>query len=181
MHSKTDQDLVLEFLGSKGRDLRPYNEIIRRYEPVVYNLSFKYLRNQEVAEEVTQETFLKVYAQLERLRDATQLKSWVLRIASNLCTDLFRKQSRRTELKTQYQSEEMLQATTEEAADPRMEALKECMSILANRDQELIMLHYFSELTVKDLAEQLKLGVSAIKMRLSRCRDKLLACINKKM
>lgn len=184
MHHLSDEDLIKEFIRRRQHTFAAFNELVRRYEPLVYRFCLKYLRNPEQAQDITQEVFLKVHAKIEQLKNPKQFKSWVMTIASNSCTTLYHQGQRQKRLKEQVEREISTSATTapeNDNLDSKLELLKEAMSKLKQTDKDILMLHYFSELTVKEVAEQLDLGVSAVKMRLSRSREKILLYMEKKL
>jgi|GEM_PF-848943 len=178
-----DSELVQHFLETKGRDLTPYNKIVKKYEPIVFATSIKYLRNNEHAEEVTQDVFLKVYQKLHLLKEPKKLKGWILRITSNSCTDHYHKRKRQLELKEKVKVELSSSSSTEinrNQEDEKLEALKQAIETLNDNDKEVIMLHYFSDLKVSEIAKAFECSESAVKMRLVRSRDKILHRIGEK-
>ncbi len=82
------QDLILISSAVKG-DLEPFNELVLKYQNLVYNLTRSILGDQDSAEDATQDTFLKAFQHLGGFRGGT-FRSWLLRIATNTCNDFFR-------------------------------------------------------------------------------------------
>lgn len=68
--------------------------IYREYSGPIHTYAFHLLGNQEDADDVTQEVFIRAYARLDQLRDPASLRSWLYRIATNLCMDQMRRRSR---------------------------------------------------------------------------------------
>jgi RNA polymerase sigma-70 factor (ECF subfamily) len=68
--------------------------IYREYSSPIHTYAFHLLGNQEDADDVTQEVFIRAYARLDQLRDPSSLRSWLYRIATNLCMDQMRRRSR---------------------------------------------------------------------------------------
>ena len=181
MEDCSDEELVRASLLHSGRAFHPYECLVKRYEPLVNKLCLRYFRNSEIAEEITQESFLKAYNYLKKLEDPAQFKSWVLRIASNLCTDRYRKIKRRKEIQEQVEKELDIETGQEAAVPEKAELLMEALEQLNEKDREIILMHYFSDLSIREIAVELSLGESAVKMRLSRVRDKLSQWMEKKM
>lgn len=89
----TDQEIVAWALdGAEAA----YRELLRRYERPVYSLIYRMVRDRELAEDLTQETFVKVLNALDRYRPEYKFSSWVFKIANNAAID----QLRRKELDT---------------------------------------------------------------------------------
>lgn len=89
----TDQEIVAWALdGAESA----YRELLRRYERPVYSLIYRMVRDRELAEDLTQETFVKILNALDRYRPEYKFSSWVFKIANNAAID----QLRRKELNT---------------------------------------------------------------------------------
>jgi RNA polymerase sigma-70 factor (ECF subfamily) len=177
----TDKELVESFIANP-RNLSPYNEIVKKYEPIVFNSSLKYLRNKEAAEEISQEVFLKIFSKINTLKDYDNLKGWILRITANACSDRYRKRKRKNELQEKVRVELKIETDFKETnkENDQTEFLREAIDQLNSLDREIVMLHYFSELKINEISEQINLGKSAVKMRLYRSREKLSEYLNTK-
>ncbi len=86
------RDLVERFI--KG-DQKAFAELVRRYERKVYSIAYRMLENHLDADEVTQETFVRIYEKRHEIRDTNFFTSLILRIATNYAIDLLRKKQRR--------------------------------------------------------------------------------------
>ncbi len=144
---------------------------------MVYGSSLKYLRNSEQAEEVTQEVFLKVYSKIQTLKSSSHLKGWILRITANMSCDFYNKQKKANEIQSKMKEELKVEKSIaqKEEGDPKMDLLRAALTSLSAEDNEIMMMHYFSELKVAEVAESMNMGVSAVKMRLHRGREKILS------
>ncbi|HEX5165203.1 MAG TPA: sigma-70 family RNA polymerase sigma factor [Thermomicrobiales bacterium] len=82
---------------ARGGDLPAFNQLVERHERAVYNVALRYMRSRELAEDVTQEAFLRAWRSLESFRnDAGEgFRAWLLRIASNRALDVLRAKARR--------------------------------------------------------------------------------------
>jgi len=174
----SDEEIVALCLKGSGRAVQPYGLLVKRYDSLVYRVCFRYFKNQEIAEDLTQETFLKAYNKLSSLESGAKFKSWLVRIATRICTDCYRKRKRRAEIQAQVASELSIQqqiSSKEENSDhsERSQKLVEALETLTESDRSLIVMYYFSEMTIKDIAEEFEIGESAVKMRLSRARTKI--------
>lgn len=175
-----DKDLVNSFVESQGKDLKSYNLILKKYESVVFRASLRYLRNKELAEEITQEVFLKVYSKLDNLQNPDQLKSWILRITSNACSDRYSKLQKRHELKEKVKFELQGQKNIEQrddACSSDVDKMNIAIERLKTKDKEILIMHYYTDLKISEIADQLDMSESAVKMRLHRSREKVLKLI----
>lgn len=85
-----DEDLRLVSSGDEGAATRLYD----RYATRIHRLAYLVLRDNQAAEDVMQDTFLRLWRHAPRWREGTPLLPWLLRVASNLSTDQIRKRGR---------------------------------------------------------------------------------------
>src|ERR671924_846302 len=83
-----DADVVA--LAQQGREAA-YRELVRRYERPVFSLIFRMVRDRETAEDLAQETFIKVLHYIDRYRPEFKLSSWLFKIANNVAIDHLRR------------------------------------------------------------------------------------------
>src|SRR5687767_15894807 len=83
-----DADVVA--LAQQGRETA-YRELLRRYERPVFALVFRMVRDRELAEDLAQETFIKVLNYIDRYRPEFKFSSWLFKIANNMAIDHLRK------------------------------------------------------------------------------------------
>ena len=129
-----------------------------------YRLAMVYLGRPADAEDVTQETFVRLLCRAPAFADEEHRRRWLLRVAANLCRDQLRGfwRKRVTEL------EDVLPAAPAE----EREAARAMMA-LPEQYRLPIHLHYYEGYSVAEIAGILKLGQSAVKMRLKRGREML--------
>jgi len=85
--SPEEKDLIEKLI--KG-DREAFAELVRRYKKKIYAIAYRMLGNHLDADEVTQETFVRVYRKRERLNSVKYLSGFILRIATNYSIDLIR-------------------------------------------------------------------------------------------
>src|ERR671938_1551620 len=83
-------DADVAALAKQGREAA-FRELIRRYERPVFSLIFRMVRDRETAEDLAQETFIKVLNHIDRYRPEFKLSSWLFKIANNVAIDHLRK------------------------------------------------------------------------------------------
>lgn len=132
--------------------------------PAVYRLAMVYLGRHADAEDVTQEVFVRLFCRAPAFADGDHEKRWLLRVTANLCRDQLRGFWR----KRVVELEDTLSAAPPEEQD----ALAAVMA-LPEQYKLPIHLHYYEGYSVAEIAEILKLGQSAVKMRLKRGREML--------
>lgn len=159
--------------------------IYREYSGPIHSYAFHLLSNQEDADDVTQEVFIRAYARMDQLRDPGSLRSWLYRIATNLCMDQMRRRSRiRRVLGIAVSlgpSDDSEGAPTRDVAQPA--ALAELEGV-AERDHiaaalrrmppkyaTCLLLSGLQGLSYHEIAAALNISPGAAAVRLSRARD----------
>ncbi|MBN2105220.1 sigma-70 family RNA polymerase sigma factor [bacterium] len=84
----TDAALIERYLNG---DINAFNTLIWRWEKPIYNFVLRTIGNRELAKDLCQSVFIRMYKQLKTLKDPEKFSSWVYRIALNLCKDEFKK------------------------------------------------------------------------------------------
>src|SRR5579872_2571745 len=84
----SDQDVVRH--AAQGREAA-YRELVRRYERPVFSLIYRMVRDRELAEDLAQDTFIKVLNHIDRYRPEFKLSSWLFKIANNVAIDHLRR------------------------------------------------------------------------------------------
>lgn len=180
-----DTDLLARIVQS---DAGALDLLYERYSRVVYSLALRMLRSAELAEDIVQETFWRIWrrsATFEGRRGS--VASWILGIAHNLSVDELRRQRARPSLVRDTPGEPILSAIVDASADVddlallnerRRQILKALEQIPA--DQRLaIELAYFGGLSQSEIAERLQSPIGTIKTRirngLRRLREVLLS------
>src|SRR3954464_186550 len=123
-----DADVVA--LAQRGRD-DAFRELIRRYERPVFSLVFRMVRDRELAEDLAQDTFIKVLNHIDRYRPEFKLSSWLFKIANNVAIDHLRRRQLPTISRDgppHATTADSVEATTLQVADVQESALEEMES-----------------------------------------------------
>lgn len=168
-HRDTEEptfDLLLRAIsGERGA----VSELTAMFLPRVYGLCVRILRNPALAEEATQETFVRALKALPRLRSPERFTGWILVIASNTARETLRKEPRTHSLESEPAA---AQSTTDES-DARKVALDHAIGELAAEERALFLLHSVEGVSQEQLAHNTGKSVSSIKSRLHRIRNKV--------
>ena len=141
---------------------------VKAYGDQLLRLCFLYLHDRHLAEDAVQETFLRAYKAYVRFRGDSSEKTWLTRIAVNVCRDMLRTAWFRR-LDRRITPEEL--ALT--APAPEEPALAEAILRLPVRDREVILLRYYEQLTPEAIARVLHTPLNTVKSRLARAKKKL--------
>ncbi len=136
----------------------------------IYRYCYFKVKNQHVAEDITQETFLR-FMESNHYKDVGRPLAYMYAIARNLCMDEFRKASIQ-ELKIEELKEDMKQSGFENEVVER-ENLKQAMKHLSCEEQELLLLRYVNEISFSDLSKLYGKSRFALYRELSKITKKL--------
>jgi RNA polymerase sigma factor (sigma-70 family) len=153
-----------------------FGMLVDKYKEGIYAFAYDKLRDFQDAQDVTQEVFLQAYRGLRTLRRWESLAFWLYRIAYARCTDLLRIRSKRVDRDfVEDQDPQVIDAHSLDSyrRDQRDESLQGALDSLPDAYREVLVLHYFGGMTIKDMAKALGASPGAIGMRLSRARAQL--------
>ena len=145
-------------------------ELINEYGDSILRMCYVYLKDYHLAEDIVQETFLQVYKNYGSFRQDSSIKTWITRIAINLC-----KNQMRTRWFSVKREEEfpMLFYTEDYDGVIDREQLITAIGNLKPKYREAVLLFYYQELSVKEIADLLNKKESTINVRLKRAREQL--------
>ena len=154
-----------------------FSKVVENYKNLVFSLALQMLKNHEEAEEVAQDTFIKVYSSLKSFKGDSKFSTWIYRITYNTCLDRIKKNKRKhgEEEKntiTENQIYTTKNALQEMEQKERSEKIKACLQYLPAEDAALLTLFYFEEKNLNELEEIINQSVNTIKVRLHRARKK---------
>jgi RNA polymerase sigma-70 factor (ECF subfamily) len=166
-----DEKLIKDILSG---DTDAFADIVDRYKSRVFTMAYRMLSSREEAEDVSQETFIKIYRSLKTY-DAgrTKFSTWVYRITYNLCIDYLRKRKEAAPLE-----EDILAAssgTPEEITEARDSAVRlhQAVQNLPEEYRVPLMLFHFQGLSYQEICRVLNVPMSIVKNRLFRARKLL--------
>jgi len=185
LREATDQEVVA--FAKQGSELA-FRELVRRYERPVFSLIFRMVRNRELAEDLSQETFIKVLNAVHSYRPEFKFSSWVFKIANNAAIDHLRKRELDTlslEGSPHAETPEMIEATALQLGDRGETQLEEVENRELGRSIEAaidrlrpeyrscILLRHVEGRTYEEIADILGLPLGTVKTYIHRARNEL--------
>jgi len=154
-------------------DSTAFGLLVDKYKESIYALAYSKLRNFHDAEDITQETFIKAYQNLRKLRQWDDFHAWIYAITSNLCKDWIRAKFRRPDCEfIEDQSAKSLNDYSSQE-NPTIELLHDAIDSLPEIYQQVLTLHYLGGMDGAEIAEFLGMSPTSIWQRLSRARSLL--------
>ena len=176
---RDDVQLIDDILSG---DDGAFNILIEKYQKSVHALAWRKIGDFHYAEEITQDTFLRVYKKLSTLKNPNLFAGWLYVIASNLCTDWLRKKKPAMESLEGTSMKEIEEASYVhylseqqeiEVAEKRSELVKKILEKLPDSERTVLTLYYLGEMTTKEIGKFLGVSVHTITSRLQRARKRL--------
>ena len=182
----TDEELIRKF---QAGDVGAYNQIVYRYKDRLLNFIYRYLNDIDRAEDLVQDTLLKLYTHKNSYKEIAKFSTWLYTIAANLARTELRKIKRRktfsiTELS--YNDREFVISSTDEG--PRDENLSHnfeksvqwALAKLPNDFKTIIILRDIQELSYDEISKIVEVPLGTVKSRINRGRVKLQELLKKK-
>lgn len=145
--------------------------MVEQYQLTILKVCYVYLRNLEDAKDAVQETFLKAYNNLDSFRGECSEKSWLIRIARNICLDM-RKSAWYRRVDKRIRLEDLPEAHQPDASEDEQQLTYAIMR-LPSKLKDAVILYYYQDLPMKEVAEILNITQPSVSNRLSRARKKL--------
>lgn len=183
----TEEAILIE--RAKKNDIHAFEELISPYTNALLNYIFRYIKNRDDAEDILQETYLKVYKSIKTFEGNSSFKTWLYRIATNMSIDYLRKNKRTESVslnQTADDGEYELQIpdstySPEEQAkkNAALSALKEAMENMSDEHRTIITLRDIEGFSYDEIADVTKTTVGTVKSRISRARSQLKKLLEK--
>src|SRR5262245_43587117 len=164
-------------LRVQAGDLEAFEQLVERYQNMVFGLALSIVRSPEDAEEAAQDAFVKLFRARHQYDGTRELEPWLLRIAGNACRDRLRRRKAAT-----LPLLDNVADIAEGVADPRdsspdratvQQAVRTELDRLSDRARLPLELKYLRGMTNQQIAEALGISVSNVKVQLARAKDVL--------
>lgn len=151
--------------------------LVTQYETSILRTCYMYLQDKGLAEDATQETFLKAYKAFPNFRGECNEKTWLMRIAINTCRDIkrsswFRNIDRRITI-------DSLPETSDAFHDDSDDDLAEAILNLSTKYKEVILLYFYQDMTMAEIAQVLKVSIATVGRRIKLACSKLESLLKK--
>jgi RNA polymerase sigma-70 factor (ECF subfamily) len=166
--SVSDAHIVREVLSGKHEG---FSILVERYLPAIHALAFAQTGNHSDADDVAQEAFIKAFRALDSLRDTRKFASWLATIGKNTARSFMRRRAQRAEVVLDESTPASV-FNDVETRDLRI-LLKGQIEQLDEPQREVLLLHYFAEMSARDIGKMLGLSKYAVQKRLQRARQVL--------
>ena len=160
----SDRDVIVSIRNGSNE---AYALLVTKYQAKIFSIFARSIQSHAVAAELAQDVFLKAYEKLEQFSLDRKFSSWITAIAINTLRDYWRKDGHKSSFTDELDLDHAVSESTVET-DILNNKIKQVIQQLPPLYREALLLRYRDDLSVKEVAESLGIGVSAAKMRLKR-------------
>ena len=167
IHNLSDYELIKRFMNGSQPSIE---ELITRYKSKVYTYILLMVKNQQLAEDLFQETFIKVIQSLKmnKYKDKGKFVSWIIRIAHNLVIDHFRKEKQINTCNNEDYEADLFNSRKFSAKnieqlivhDQIIKDVRKLIDELPDDQREVVMLRHYGQLSFKEIAEQTDVSIN---------------------
>lgn len=173
---KRDAEQVFDellIIRCQERDEKAVNLLWKRWQPRVLKWSYDFLKDQDLADEVAQESWISIFKGIGQLKDPALFRYWAYRIVQRRSMDYFRKRQ-----KEQSVAKEIFQERTVDILEPEntkdpVELMLRIIKELPEMQQQMLRLFYLEKYSVKEVAKLVDLPEGTVKSRLFHARQLL--------
>ena len=179
---RNDTELIRLVLSG---DDDAFASLVNKYQKQVQALAWRIVGDFHIAEDITQDAFLKAYLDLKNLKEPQRFAGWLSVITRRLCYAWLRKRRMPTEsyndleetdseqIESAGYSEYIIEEKERETAEAQREVVKKLLARLKESERTVITLHYFGDMTCVEIGEFLGVSANTIKSRLHRAQQRL--------
>ena len=173
----SDEKLILRF---QEGDINAYNELVKRYKDRLLNFVLRYFNNVEQAEDVVQDTLIKLYTHASYYKNVAKFSTWIFTIAKNNALTELRKNKRKKTDSLWTEDGQVIDINSkEESLDSKVQneiaidQLNKFLDEIPENFRMAVVLRDFQELSYEEISKILEIPIGTIKSRINRGRIQL--------
>ena len=173
----SDERLILRF---QEGDINAYNELVKRYKDRLLNFVLRYFNNVEQAEDVVQDTLIKLYTHASYYKNVAKFSTWIFTIAkNNALTELRKNKRKKTDSLWTDDGQVIDINSKEESLDSKVQneiaidQLNKFLDEIPENFRMAVVLRDFQELSYEEISKILEIPIGTIKSRINRGRIQL--------
>lgn len=146
-----------------------FNEKYEKYSTLIYRIAFQYTLNKSLAEDITQDVFVKLFTNNKRFINAEHEKAWIIRVTINHCKNTLKSKNNN-----------YLQLLEKECVDDYFETeiidkldIQQSIKILNQNERTVVLLYFYEDLSINQISKYLKMNENTVKSHLKRAKEKI--------
>lgn len=180
---------MIKFLSEKRlmqkvakQDPKACHTFVNNYMFMMYNVALRVVKNPTMAEDITQDSFIKIWKYAHTFKGESSLKSWIYRITINTCYDHIKRQN-----KSNSPHDDINDVVVEDKSDladttlfkkEKAEHVRQALYQLSERERSVLVLFYWESAKISEIAHAMDMSDSAVESLLRRTRTKLKNILN---
>ena len=173
----SDEKLILRF---QEGDINAYNELVKRYKDRLFNFVLRYFNNAEQAEDVVQDTLIKLYTHASYYKNIAKFSTWIFTIAKNNALTELRKNKRKKTDSLWTEDGKVIDINSKEESleskvqnEIAIDQLNKFLDEIPENFRMAVVLRDFQELSYEEISKILEIPIGTIKSRINRGRIQL--------
>ncbi|GKS10856.1 ECF RNA polymerase sigma factor SigW [Paenibacillus chitinolyticus] len=169
---------------ARNGDRGAFEELVNLYKDKIFHLAYRMLGNKQEAEDAVQDTFLRVYNNLDRYDENQKFSTWIFRIGTNLCIDRLRKRKPTYSLDAEMPDSEgndfyAMLASKDELPEDQIvlsetqQVIRRVIQTLPEKYKSVVILRYLHDMSLQEIGDVLGMPVTTVKTRVHRGREYL--------
>jgi RNA polymerase sigma-70 factor (ECF subfamily) len=167
----------------KNGDYKAFEVLVNQYKNLVFSIALKMVKNKENAEEIAQDSFIKVYKKIDKFKGKSKFSTWLYKITYNTSLDYIKKNKKNDftyslDDLTLNKVIETGNALENLEIEENKQLIRQCLNKLKEEEQVLLTLYYFEELSLQEIATIINKSYNQVRINLHRSRKKLALILN---
>ena len=163
-----------------------FSVLVNQYKDVVFTLAYKMLKNKEEAEEVSQDTFIKIFNSLNKFKGESKFSTWIYKITYNTCLDKLKKIKKENNVVyiedfKEHQVNAIQNIIESIDEKERNQKIQEYLQLLPSEEAFLLTLYYFDDQSIEEIAKVIDCNANNVKIKLYRTRKKLASILKEQL
>ena len=172
VHQFTDEELVREIVQTRDNTL--FAELYDRFAPRVYNRCLGFAKSKVEAEDLTHDIFIKLFVKLDTFKGNSKFSTWLYSFTYNFCVNYVQRNAYKNKEEVKevvIKEDSALEISDDEILNIKADKLKKVLAAIDPKEKMILLLKYQDDMSIKEIAETLDIGLSAVKMRIKRAKD----------
>ena len=180
LKSLSDEELIRKM--NEGNPSKYFEILYNRYHVKVLDKCFSLVKNRQLAQELAEDIFSKTFEKLSSFKNLSSFSSWLYSLSYNHCIDYLRlkKKLHYPEWNREHEIPEIIDEAEEDMNNIDYDSMMKIFEMIHPEEKALLLMKYQDSLSMKEIAQSLRISEDATKMRLKRARARVIYLYKKK-
>ena len=175
--SLSDEDLVFKIVETNNAQL--FAVLYDRFSKVVYNKCYGFSKNKEEAEDLTHDVFIRLFVKIKTFKGNSKFSTWLYSFTYNFCVNYVQRNDHKKKEKVTVVTDNIKEDDISQEIDDltlfelKSEKLAKALTLIDPTEKMILLMKYQDDMTIKEIQDFLKIGESAVKMRIKRAKQKV--------